>query len=95
MVLIRPMTIDDYDEIFAMWQITTKRALSAAADQEPGEDQPFSPGVQALFLHPVSPVSLRCLAVQRTNSMLSSVIRAIRARDSIRMPDRRSSSPPP
>lgn len=27
---IRPMTIDDYDEVFAMWQITSKRALSAA-----------------------------------------------------------------
>lgn len=31
---IRPMTIDDYDEIFAMWQITTKRALSEADSRE-------------------------------------------------------------
>ena len=30
---IRPMTIDDYDEIFAMWQITTKRALSSADER--------------------------------------------------------------
>lgn len=30
---IRPMTIDDYDEIFAMWQITTKRALSKADER--------------------------------------------------------------
>ena len=34
MITIRPMTIDDYDEIFAMWQITTKRALSSA-DERP------------------------------------------------------------
>lgn len=27
---IRPMTIEDYDEVYAMWQITTKRALSNA-----------------------------------------------------------------
>ncbi len=27
---IRPMTIEDYDEVYAMWQITTKRALSSA-----------------------------------------------------------------
>ncbi len=27
------MTIDDYDEIFAMWQITTKRALSNADER--------------------------------------------------------------
>ena len=33
MVLIRPMTIDDYDEIFAMWQITSKRALSSADER--------------------------------------------------------------
>ena len=33
-VTIRPMTIDDYDEIFAMWQITTKRALSSADSRE-------------------------------------------------------------
>lgn len=31
---IRPMTIEDYDEIFAMWQITTKRALSEADSRE-------------------------------------------------------------
>ena len=32
--IIRPMTIDDYEEVFAMWQITTKRALSSA-DEKP------------------------------------------------------------
>ena len=31
---IRPMKIEDYDEIFAMWQITTKRALSDAHSRE-------------------------------------------------------------
>ncbi|MBQ2604809.1 MAG: GNAT family N-acetyltransferase [Acutalibacteraceae bacterium] len=31
---VRPMTIDDYDEVFAMWQITTKRALSEADSRE-------------------------------------------------------------
>lgn len=31
---IRPMIVDDYDEIFAMWQITTKRALSDADSRE-------------------------------------------------------------
>lgn len=31
---IRPMTIEDYDEVYAMWQITTKRALSRA-DERP------------------------------------------------------------
>jgi len=31
---IRPMRIEDYDEIFAMWQITTKRALSDADSRE-------------------------------------------------------------
>ncbi|MBQ1389225.1 MAG: GNAT family N-acetyltransferase [Clostridia bacterium] len=31
---IRPMTIQDYDEVFAMWQITTKRALSDADSRE-------------------------------------------------------------
>lgn len=31
---IRPMTIGDYDEVFAMWQITTKRALSSADSRE-------------------------------------------------------------
>ncbi len=34
MINIRPMTIDDYDEIFAMWQITSKRALSSADSRE-------------------------------------------------------------
>ncbi len=32
--VIRPMTIDDYDEIFAMWQLTSKRALSDADSRE-------------------------------------------------------------
>ena len=45
---IRPMTKEDYDEIFAMWQITTKRALSKAdescqieryLDRNPGMSQ--------------------------------------------------------
>ncbi len=31
---IRPMTIQDYDEVFAMWQITTKRALSKADERD-------------------------------------------------------------
>lgn len=31
---IRPMTIEDYDEVFAMWQTTSKRALSKA-DEKP------------------------------------------------------------
>ena len=31
---IRPMTADDYDKVFAMWQITTKRALSGADSRE-------------------------------------------------------------
>ena len=30
----RPMTIRDYDEVFAMWQITTKRALSKADERD-------------------------------------------------------------
>ena len=30
---IRPMTIADYDEVFAMWQITSKRALSQADEK--------------------------------------------------------------
>ena len=30
---IRPMTIGDYDEVFAMWQITSKRALSKADER--------------------------------------------------------------
>ena len=34
MYTIRPMTIEDYDEVFAMWQITSKRALSSA-DERP------------------------------------------------------------
>lgn len=29
-MLIRSMTIDDYEEVYALWQITTKRALSNA-----------------------------------------------------------------
>ena len=33
-IKIRPMRIEDYDEIFAMWQITTKRALSEADSRE-------------------------------------------------------------
>lgn len=31
---IRPMTIADYDEVNALWQITTKRALSKADSRE-------------------------------------------------------------
>lgn len=31
---IRPMTINDYGEVFAMWQITTKRALSKADERD-------------------------------------------------------------
>ena len=31
---IRPMTIEDYDEVYAMWQITSKRALSEADSRE-------------------------------------------------------------
>lgn len=31
---IRSMKIEDYDEIFAMWQITSKRALSSADSRE-------------------------------------------------------------
>ncbi len=30
---IRPMAIGDYDEVFAMWQITSKRALSKADEK--------------------------------------------------------------
>ena len=33
-VQIKEMVIDDYDEIFAMWQITTKRALSEADQRD-------------------------------------------------------------
>lgn len=31
---IRPMTIEDYDEIYALWQITSKRALSSSDSRE-------------------------------------------------------------
>lgn len=31
---IRPMTIADYDEVYAMWQTTSKRALSAADERD-------------------------------------------------------------
>ncbi len=31
---IRPMTIEDYDKVFEMWQITTKRALSEADSRD-------------------------------------------------------------
>ncbi|MBQ6387321.1 MAG: GNAT family N-acetyltransferase [Ruminococcus sp.] len=30
---IRPMTIEDYEEVFAMWRITTRRALSKADEK--------------------------------------------------------------
>lgn len=33
-IMIRPMVKEDYDEVFAMWQITTKRALSEADSRE-------------------------------------------------------------
>lgn len=33
-VQIKPMTINHYDEIFAMWQITSKRALSNADQRD-------------------------------------------------------------
>ena len=33
-ITIREMTIADYEEVFAMWQITTKRALSRADEKE-------------------------------------------------------------
>lgn len=33
-MIIRPMTIDDYDEVYAMWLITTRRALSAADERD-------------------------------------------------------------
>ena len=32
-VTIREMTIDDYEEVFALWQITSKRALSKADEK--------------------------------------------------------------
>lgn len=31
---IRSMTIEDYDEVYALWQITTKRALSSADSRD-------------------------------------------------------------
>ena len=34
MITIRPMTIKDYDEVYAMWLITSRRALSSA-DERP------------------------------------------------------------
>ena len=34
-MIIREMTIDDYDEVYRMWQITTKRALSKADERDP------------------------------------------------------------
>ena len=33
MITIRPMTIEDYDEVYAMWLITSKRALSSADER--------------------------------------------------------------
>ncbi len=33
-MIIRPMTIDDYDEVLALWQITSRRALSRADERE-------------------------------------------------------------
>lgn len=33
-MLIREMTIADYDEVYQMWQITSKRALSKADEKE-------------------------------------------------------------
>ena len=33
-MIIRPMTIDDYDEVFEMWQTTSRRALSAADERD-------------------------------------------------------------
>lgn len=33
-IQIKEMSISDYDEIFAMWQITSKRALSKADERE-------------------------------------------------------------
>ncbi len=32
-MIIREMTIDDYEEVFALWQITSKRALSKADEK--------------------------------------------------------------
>ena len=36
-MIIREMTIDDYDEVYEMWQITTKRALSKADERDQTE----------------------------------------------------------
>ena len=36
-MVIRPMKIEDYDDIFAMWQITSKRALDASDSREGSE----------------------------------------------------------
>ena len=33
MITIRPMIIEDYDEVYAMWLITSKRALSSADER--------------------------------------------------------------
>lgn len=33
-MIIREMTIDDYEEVYQMWQITSKRALSEADERE-------------------------------------------------------------
>ncbi len=33
MITIRPMTIEDYDEVYAMWLITSRRALSTADER--------------------------------------------------------------
>ena len=33
MITIRPMTIEDYDEVYAMWLITSRRALSSADER--------------------------------------------------------------
>ena len=33
-MIIREMTSDDYDEVYEMWQITTKRALSKADERD-------------------------------------------------------------
>lgn len=33
-MIIREMTIDDYNEVYEMWQITTKRALSKADEKD-------------------------------------------------------------
>ena len=33
-MIIREMKAEDYEEVYAMWQITTKRALSKADSKE-------------------------------------------------------------